>query len=85
MSQDQKPRPVKAVTIAGGEAGNMPPQQDGTEQVDANPGRKAASGASLPLLPALLFLIGCILGGAGLAALPHLSPELAEVVYGRHL
>lgn len=90
MSRDQRPKPVRAVTVAGsgapadgGEGGAIAAEDLGdatAEQgaADHAPGRTGA----VPLIPALLFLIGCALGGAALTALPHQMPELAASLYG---
>ena len=89
MSQDQKPRPVKAVTIAGGGAaeGAEAGTPEGAEGMDAAAAKEAgaASGGSRrSLLAPILFLLACVAGGAGLTVLPHLMPEMAERLYGQH-
>lgn len=88
MSQDQKPRPVKAVTIAGegaGQVASVDTMESMDAAVDAPTAHEAGSaprGSGGSLLSAILFLLACVAGGAGLTALPHLMPELAERLYG---
>lgn len=86
MSRDQKPKPVKAVTIAGGGA---PPGQGGSASPDAGgEGGDTAAGHDMearqgfPVVPAILFLLGCAAGGAALTALPHIMPDFAPRLYG---
>lgn len=83
MSRDQKPKAVKAVAIVGG--GGAP-----SDSADAAQGAEAEHGpdghdqakVAFPIVPALLFLIGCMIGGAALTALPHFKPEMAALLYG---
>lgn len=90
MSQDQKPKPIRAVSVAGaapaveatgvetGEAENA--ASAGGNQVSGN----APPKPGFPLVPAILFLFACLLGGAALTALPHVMPEMAGRLYGAH-
>ncbi|MDQ4421159.1 hypothetical protein OOT33_12045 [Sphingobium sp. DEHP117] len=90
MSQDQKPKPVRAVTMAGSgapadgsEGGAVATDDVGDDAAEQGAADHAPRRAStFPLIPALLFLIGCALGGAALTALPHQMPELAASLYG---
>lgn len=88
MSQDQKPRPLKAVTITGGVDANAPadPEEkpDATNVIAEQKTSAEPSKSGTSLLPAILFLIACALGGVGFSTLPHLMPEMAERLYGLH-
>lgn len=83
MSRDQKPKAVKAVAVIG--SGGAPADgADAPQGADADHGAEGHAPAkpAFPLVPALLFLIGCIIGGAALTALPHVRPETAALLYG---
>lgn len=84
MSRDQKPKAVKAVKVA---ESAVPAEGGGAATHGAGPeqGREghAPPKSAFPLVPALLFLIGCIIGGAALTALPHSIPEMAAQLYGK--
>lgn len=84
MSRDQKPKAVKAVAIVGRGGGAPADHASAPQGAEAEhlPEAHAPAKAALPLVPALLFLIGCALGGAVLTALPHHMPELAALLYG---
>lgn len=86
MSQDQRPAKMKAVSVAKAPppAGAGNPANDGAQDDPATgSGPAAARPASGPSrLSAILFLIGCVAGGAGMAALPHLAPGLAASLGG---
>lgn len=86
MSQDQRPSPVKAVSVASaapserGDAASTAPN-NGTDSPDAKT-EDRSKGKAISPLAALIFLLGCGLGGGGLAALPHLSPGLSLKLFG---
>ncbi|MBB6122775.1 hypothetical protein [Sphingobium subterraneum] len=73
MSQDQKPARVRAVSSRDGLPGSGPENAGDVEEstaalaAAAAPARRAVAGK-------FVFLLGCALGGAGLAALPHILP-----------
>ncbi len=91
MSRDQKPKPVRAVTVAGSGAPADEGEVGAIEAADLGDAEQGAAdhasgrASAFPLIPALLFLIGCALGGAALTALPHQMPELAASLYGNRL
>ncbi|WP_010410970.1 hypothetical protein [Citromicrobium sp. JLT1363] len=75
MSYDQKPSRIKLVSSgrpagAPQNADALAPALEGAND-PAQPGEQPARRA--PVLPAILFLAGCAIGGAGLAAWPHLA------------
>lgn len=82
MSRDQKPKAVKAVTVAGG--GTQPDSVDSAHGAQLEQGAEghASPKAAMALFPALLFLFGCVIGGAALTALTHYKPEVAALLYG---
>lgn len=87
MSRDQKPKAVKAVTMEGGAAsadGGLPGTEEQAEDTAQHGAADSApaQGGAFPLVPSLLFLIGCIIGGAALTAVPHYKPEVAALLYG---
>lgn len=87
MSQDQKPKAIRGVApvrvaqsapgtpadAAGGAGGTSATGDAGADTPASQPAK-----AGLPLVPIALFLTGCLLGGGGLAALPHVAPRLAS-------
>ena len=83
MSQDQRPRPVKAVSVAAAPPADV---EDGEEAEDViaetDVADEPTAKGGVPVIGLALFLIGCGAGGAGLAALPHLAPELAARIFG---
>ncbi len=90
MSRDQKPKPIRAVTVAGAVPVNEQIAVEASEAGSAaSAGEHQASGnvptkPGFPLVPAIFFLLACLLGGAGLTALPHVMPEMAGWFYGVH-
>jgi len=83
MSQDQRPRPVKAVSVAA--APPIDAEEDEETEVAAaetDVETEPIAKGGVPAIGIALFLIGCGAGGAGLAALPHLAPELAARIFG---
>jgi len=61
MSHDQRPSRMRVVADAGASRGNAVDTK--TEQ-NAKPGAsQAAAPARLPIVPALVFVIACVLGG----------------------
>jgi len=83
MSQDQRPRPVKAVSVAAAPPADA---EQGEEAEDANAeadvSDEPTAKGGVPAIGIALFLVGCGAGGAGFAALPHLAPELAARIFG---
>ncbi|UYY78832.1 hypothetical protein [Sphingomonas sp. R1] len=62
MSHDQRPARMRVVADAGAARGNAVDTK--TEQ-NAKPGAPdAAASGGLPIVPALVFVISCMLGGA---------------------
>lgn len=86
MSQDHKPRAIKAVTVAG--AAPVDEQLDAAENTRADTiisgqdDTGTQSKSAFPVVPALVFLLACALGGAGITALPHFMSDFAERLYG---
>lgn len=62
MSHDQRPARMRVVADAGDARGNA---VDTKAEQNAKPGApQAAAPAGLPIVPALIFVIACVLGGA---------------------
>ncbi|WP_245824731.1 hypothetical protein [Sphingomonas azotifigens] len=62
MSHDQRPTRMRVVADAAASRGNA---VDTTVAQNAAPGTpEAAASAGLPIVPALIFIIACVLGAA---------------------
>lgn len=81
MSHDQKPSRIKLVSTGGPARApqNGPTDTRPIEQAIEQAAENARAAAAEPaparrfsILSAILFLAGCAIGGAGLAAWPHL-------------
>lgn len=62
MSHDQRPSRMRVVADAGAARGNAVDTK--TEQNAKAGAPDAAAPAGLPIVPALVFVISCVLGGA---------------------
>ncbi len=76
MSQDQRPARIRAVAGTGeatSEKGGNESAGASAAPADLKQNAAEATAAQSSMLPGiLLYLIGCAVGGAALAAMPHL-------------
>lgn len=71
MSNDQKPARIRIVSSGAPTQSRRTAPIASLDAEHADPG--AMPGRRVGFLPVILFLGGCVIGGAGLAAWPHLA------------